>query len=160
MKYKWVVLGLIVLLVGGLWSRRDGVEVLGATSTDDCPLLRKGDLDCDGRISIADFAVWKFNYLLSKKEPTPTQSFGELPTSTPIPTEPSKLECKWCGSSCVSSSYGGACLDVMPPAGKSCLAMGGECKIVSDLMSPTPTLSFKIQPTSPPASTDGGSADY
>lgn len=53
-------------------KRKVLTPVLAQTCNQD--LLMKGDLNCDGKITILDFAIWKTNYLLFKK--------GEIPTPT------------------------------------------------------------------------------
>lgn len=104
MKRKLVVVGLGLLIGGIIWGGRKREAVLGATEmVPECVLLRKGDLDCDGKITIADFAIWKVNYLWFRKQPTATPtrrpSVSIAPTPTPgcppIPAgcQPKFVEC-------------------------------------------------------------------
>lgn len=126
MKYRWVVLAIMLMLAIGLWTKKDEVTVLGATSSDDCALIKSGDLDCDGKITIADFAIWKNNFL--KYRNSPTSGMEVKPTATSAP-----MGCKWCGTSCVSTVYKGMCLDVMPPAGQSCVLKDNQCVVESEV---------------------------
>jgi len=56
--------------------------------------------------------------------PCPVQT---ICTEPPVGT----LSCSWCGLGCVDSSLKMACAMMAPPAGKSCLNVGGKCTIVS-----------------------------
>lgn len=117
-----------MLSVGAWWNKRNLGVVMGVSdSAGDCALLTRGDLDCDGKITIADFAIWKKNYL----------EFKILPKVSPV------LSCNWCGNSCMPSDYKGACLDVMPDPGLGCEAKGGECVVVGAEV----TLGARTEPT-------------
>lgn len=47
--------------------------------------------------------------------------------------------CGWCGATCERMTMGQACLDVLPPAGKTCLEEGGVC-VVKDEVKVSPTM--------------------
>lgn len=46
------------------------------------------------------------------------------------------LNCGWCGTGCVDTRIKIACAMIAPPAGKSCLNMGGKCTIVTNPQMP------------------------
>lgn len=74
---------------------------------------------------------------------TVTPVVTQVPTATVAPTAvPTSvaLSCKWCGTSCVSSTYKGMCVDVMPPADKKCMAQNGQCVIVGAAVTAVPTV--------------------
>jgi hypothetical protein len=100
----------------------------------------RSDINCDGRVSMLDFALWRYDYLNPTGGPGPSPGIG---TATPVPSEP---ECVWCGTSCIRAEEAEKvnCLDeeinVVPPPGSKCVwnEKRGTCEAI--FLEPVETL--------------------
>lgn len=135
----------------GCVSDGSGCKVVDEVWTEEtkCPLLRQGDLDCDGSITMKDFYIWKVGYLGATETRTGTVAPTAIPTSrlpigtaVPQPTEPpvelpaitgvsQSGSCMWCGSNCIKlgkTDTRPMCPDVVPPMGAECQMIDGVCQ--------------------------------
>ncbi|RLC34501.1 hypothetical protein DRH14_02820 [Candidatus Shapirobacteria bacterium] len=127
-----VLLGLVAMsmfLLGTTYKVKIGqFEVLG----EDCPLITKGDINCNGKIDISDFAIWKMNFINYKNiSPTPV-GLKSCQTQADCPIGPGGVYggCS-SGYMCVES----VCKKIIKPNGTACSVnsqpedgMNGVCK--------------------------------
>lgn len=133
--------------------------------TDLCGRKYSGDADCDGKISLFDFELFREEFIYHKdpqSEPSiklesdfNKDSFVDLNdfeiwrANYAGITTPGSISCNWCGSDCISSDTKRACLNATPPFGKTCERINNVCMVIPpDTIFPKPSVSITYIPVS------------